>query len=55
MKMTEPRSKWQTEELATTFLYDTRGEMPGADLQPAVTSKLKDLKLSRNLAGTILS
>src|ERR1700680_3142170 len=38
--MTESRSQWQTEELATAFLQGVRGAIPGADLQLEVIGKI---------------
>ncbi|MDA0215515.1 MAG: class I SAM-dependent methyltransferase [Cyanobacteria bacterium] len=40
--MTESHSKWQTKELADTFLEGIRGAIPGADLQLEVISKITD-------------
>lgn len=36
----KPKSKWQTKELADTFLEGVRGAIPGADLQLLVISKI---------------
>jgi SAM-dependent methyltransferase len=41
--MTEPNSRWQTQELATAFLEGVRGAIPGADLQLAVMGKVVEL------------
>jgi SAM-dependent methyltransferase len=38
--MNEPKSEWQTKELAQTFLTGVRGAMPGADMQLAVMGKI---------------
>ena len=38
--MDEPKSEWQTKELARTFLEGVRGAMPGADMQLAVMGKI---------------
>jgi tRNA (cmo5U34)-methyltransferase len=38
--MTHAHSRWQTAELATTFLEGVRGGIPGADLQMAVIAKI---------------
>jgi len=38
--MTQAKSRWQTEELATAFLQGVRGAIPGADLQLAVLAKI---------------
>ncbi len=41
--MYQVKSQWQTEELATTFLTDVRGAIPGADLQLQVIMKIVEL------------
>jgi len=41
--MTQANSRWQTPELATTFLEGGRGAIPGADLQLAVMGKIAQL------------
>lgn len=41
--MTTPKSKWQTQEVATTFLEGVRGAFPGADLQQEVIGKIVEL------------
>ena len=38
--MNEQHSKWQTKELAQTYLEGVRGAIPGADLQLEVISKI---------------
>jgi tRNA (cmo5U34)-methyltransferase len=38
--MTQAKSRWQTEELATAFLQGVRSAIPGADLQLAVIGKV---------------
>jgi tRNA (cmo5U34)-methyltransferase len=38
--MPEPKSRWQTPELATSFLAGVRGAIPGADLQLAILHKI---------------
>jgi hypothetical protein len=34
--MDEKHSKWQTEEVAQTYVEGVRGAIPGADLQEAI-------------------
>ena len=41
--MIDPRSPWQTKELAQAFLEGVRGAIPGANLQLEVISKIIDL------------
>lgn len=41
--MAEPQSQWQTKKLATAFLQDVRGAIPGADLQLEVVRKIVEL------------
>lgn len=41
--MTKPKSQWQTKELATKFIEDVRGAIPGADMQMAVVGKIVQL------------
>jgi tRNA (cmo5U34)-methyltransferase len=41
--MTTPKSNWQTQEVATAFLEDVRGALPGADLQLEVMGKIVEL------------
>ncbi len=36
----QPQSRWQTEDLARTFLEGVRGAIPGADLQLAVIGRI---------------
>ena len=45
--MTESKSQWQTEELATAFLQGVRGAIPGADLQLEVMGKIVELWIPR--------
>jgi SAM-dependent methyltransferase len=45
--MTESKSQWQTEELATAFLQGVRGAIPGADLQLEVLGKIVELWIPR--------
>ena len=41
--MNEPKSGWQTKEVATAFLEGVRGAIPGADLQTAAIAKITQL------------
>ena len=38
--MSEPKSEWQTKELATGYLEGVRGSIPGAELQFAVIDRI---------------